>query len=153
MGIQDMIRIVEESTIKRGGTGATTDEINTAESRLRVKFPQSYRVFLAKYGYAQFEGEEVFGLGKDSPEHLNLLIQTDEERQRTFPKLDSDMLPIMQDGSGNLVCLDTSQFYDDECPVIFWDIYVAPSERISIVAKSFDEWMVELAAQRVDSVN
>jgi len=53
------------------------------------------------------------------------------------------LIPLMNDGSGNHECLDTSKIKDGDCPVVFWDhehprgILQSP-KRISV---SFTAWL------------
>jgi len=88
------------------GRGATPQEIELAEKRLGVEFPESYKAFLGHFGWASLEGLELYGLGEDVPTYLGLVKVTLSERTHMRSRLPNRLVPLMNDGAGNHYCLD-----------------------------------------------
>src|SRR5262245_54616566 len=104
------------------GNCATLDEIREAERTLGVTFSLSYLRFVALYGWAEIDSSEVYGLGAGIPEYLNVVHCTIREREDAEPEMPHHLIPIMNDGSGNHYCLDSSRVSaNDEMPIVFWD--------------------------------
>jgi hypothetical protein len=56
------------------------------------------------------------------------------------------LIPVMNDGSGNLYCLDTS--VADEPPIVFWDHEAGSDQTPEIESGSFASWL----ASRLDDL-
>lgn len=78
-----------------------------AERELSLGFPDSYRRFLREFGWAAFGPLEVFGLGPQVPQYLDVVTITRTERLEAGLCLAGNLIPIANDGGGNLYCLDT----------------------------------------------
>ncbi len=137
--MQDKIRAFGD---KECGQGATLDEIDHAQSELGGVFPESYRSFLLDYGWARFAHEEIYGLGKDVPNHLNLIRNAISERRQMSPLIPEWLIPIMNDGAGNHYCLDAS--ISQESPVVFWDHELGEDQKPETVSANFAQWLVDL---------
>jgi SMI1-KNR4 cell-wall len=101
------------------GIGATEVEITSAEQELRLSIQGSYRDFLRQFGWDGAGAFELYGLGSDVPPHLDLIRITRSEREVMEPSLRTYLLPLMNDGGGNLYCLDIRT--TPEPVVVFWD--------------------------------
>lgn len=102
---------------KRWGLGATDILIRAAEQRLGVTLPETYQRFLAEFGWLAIEAWQVYGLGEDLPgRDMDLVAETLAERHDFMPYLPHHMVPVSNDGGGNLSCLDTSR--SEPCPVL-----------------------------------
>jgi hypothetical protein len=88
-------------------------------------------------GFLSYEDRELFGLGPDVPPHLHLCSVTDRERA-AFNPLPLKYLPIMNDGGGNLYCLDLTNGGDDP-PIILHDHEVPNAPTLE--SGSFVEWL------------
>jgi hypothetical protein len=96
------------------------EEVWVAESYLAVRFPDSYREFLQRYGAGSFGGRDVYGLGVPDTALPNVVWATDALRGADdfFP---ADLVVIQDTGEGDILCLATSRLNDDnECPVVQW---------------------------------
>lgn len=122
------------------GTGASADALAAAERALGVTIEGSYRRFLMRFGWGGVEHLEVNGLG--APPHLDLVRLTRSERAEMEPGLPDHLLPLMNDGAGNLLCLDTRIM--GEPPVVFWDHEAGPEQTPDKVAQSFSLWLTGL---------
>jgi len=147
MSINEMYRQIDAFADKDCGIGATDIEVSYAENFLCAKFPESYRIFLQKNGWGRFSHQELYGLGYDTPPHLELVKNTLVERKEMRPMMPSHFIPVMNDGAGNHFCIDTSKFAKGECPIVFWDHEQGVDQKPEFVASSFDTWIVDLLAE------
>jgi SMI1-KNR4 cell-wall len=127
----DRLRRIED---KECGTGASAAEINEAEGRLGLAFPPDYRRLLHDFGWIQVGPTEIFGLGKGIPRYLDVVEMTLAERRDATPTLPSELLPVMNDGGGNLYCLNCN---DASAPLVIWD-HVSGSSALEI---GFVDWL------------
>ena len=71
------------------GIPANDEQIQKYEKRLAVCFPEDYKTFLRKYGYAQWFGHFICGISED--EEYDVYDATIYERENSygtnFPKL------------------------------------------------------------------
>lgn len=125
------------------GSGAGADEISAAERTLGVRLAGSYRKFLERFGWLGLGTIEIYGLGRDVPKHLNLVEITQSERAEMHPRLRSDLVPVMNDGGGNLYCIVTTAVVGADMPVVFWDHDLDCSQEPETIAQSFEQWLSE----------
>lgn len=125
------------------GQGASYEEIQQAQQQLGVRFPLSYVSFLKEFGWGGIGYWELFGLGSDVPIHLNLIIQTRSEREEMQPKLAAHLIPIMNNGAGDLYCLNSKKMREGECPVVFWDHEAGSDQEPDEDAENFLFWLSE----------
>jgi len=123
--------------------GAAESEIAAAERDLDVKLPASYRQFLREFGWGGVSHLEIFGLGGDVPNYLNLVSVAHRERTEMRPPIPRYLVPIMNDGAGNHYCLDTRQFSGNECPVAFWNHELGDLQQPQRIAPTFTDWLAE----------
>jgi hypothetical protein len=113
------------SETKQGGLsgeGATNDEIQKAETRLGLRFPDSYRMFLKEYGWGYFGSLELIaGLGSDIPEGwepgVDVVKVTTQEREGPL-SLPDPMLPFYTNGAGDWYAMDCSRLKDGQAPIV-----------------------------------
>ncbi len=100
------------------GKGATEHEIEEAQKSLGLVIRGDYRKFLLDFGWGGTGKFELYGLGSDVPPFLNLITITHSERTEMSPPLRPDLIPLMNDGGGNLYCLALASVRPR---VVFWD--------------------------------
>jgi hypothetical protein len=61
---------------------------------------------LERFGCLQVDSIEIYGIGAGVPKHMDLVGITESERTEMHPRLRYDLVTIMNDGFGNLYCLD-----------------------------------------------
>lgn len=145
MTFEEVAMALREHPAVDEGPGASEAEIAQAERELGLSFPTNYRLYLQTFGWLEIGSHEMFGLGRDVPEYLHLVSMTLEERTIMHPLTPHNLIPVINDGGGNLVCLDTSRSMGDDCPVVFQDHAL---DEIRDFAESFLDWLVkEMAAQ------
>jgi cell wall assembly regulator SMI1 len=127
-------------------SGATDQEIANAERALGVRFPESYKAFLSRFGWAEIYYDTLYGLGPSVPPGYGLVKNALCERSEAEPLIPQHLVPVMNDGAGNNYCLDTSQLSSGECPVVFWDHEHEDGSDQSPeqVSSSFDQWLIDL---------
>lgn len=145
MSISEMFSRINLLVNKECGGGASDQEIADAERAIGVRFPQSYKAFLLRFGWAEFYCDTLYGLGADVPLGFTLVRNALCERHEAHPHIPLHLIPIMNDGAGNNYCLDTSRLHDDECPVVFWDHEHedGPDQSPEQVSPSFDRWLID----------
>jgi hypothetical protein len=62
--------------------------------------------------------KEFYGLGTDVPSHLSLIENAIWEREQSACPVPRNLVPISNDGVGNLACVDVG---DPRGRVAFWD--------------------------------
>lgn len=129
---------------KQVGKGVDKEKIKQAEKSLGVLFPKSYVSFLTEFGWGGIEHIEVYGLGDEIPEYLDVVKMTLSEREEMEPSLQHHLIPLMNDGAGNHYCLDTSKMSGEECPVVFWDHEEGKNQIPEIVSSEFVTWFMDM---------
>ena len=126
--------------------GAPESTISQAEATLGVRFPPSYRSFLAQYGAVGCGGFEVAGLFEDRdkfrPPYWENVVTWNLRKRRGPHGLSPHYVAISHDGSEAAFLLDTST-PELESPVVVlgpgWDfIVVAPDFNAFVSASLHD---------------
>ena len=140
-GIESFLnRILPIPGIERG-IGATENQIQDAERQLGLKIPPDYRAVLRRAGWLGIGPQEFWGLGPDVPDHLDLVISTQLWRTNRRLELPDHLLPIQEDGSGSLFCLDSSRVDCVESPVLFFADDADPGDRCSLWCATLVEFI------------
>ncbi|SRR6266567_9020543 len=127
-----------------GGRGTDEQDVRKAESVIG-NFPSDYRLFLLEYGWLSIEHLEIFGLGDDAPEYLNVVRMTQLERAEPASPLPSSFVSVMNDGAGNLLCFDSSEISSSGTSRIYlWDHELGQNQRPEALADSFESWLTRL---------
>jgi hypothetical protein len=128
------------------GEGVTAGEISLAEERIGV-LPGEFREFLADLGWLAVRHYEIFGLGGSVPKHLNLVNITIDERSNFG--LPQNMIPIMNNGGGDLYCFDGGG--PGRANVLLWDHESSPRRGAYVAGRSFSAWLLDLLENLPDS--
>ena len=144
MALETLIEQIRRVPNTGFGNGASDSEIEDAQRKLQVTFPTDYRIFLSRLGWGGIDYWELYGLGSDVPIYLDLVRITNSERQEMSPRLPSALLPVYNDGGGNLFCLNTEKAKNDSCPIVFWDHDLDENQEPEAMADSFEVWLSAL---------
>ena len=143
MSIQDVQTALALIADHGGGNFAgPRDEvlIARAEAALGLRFPPSYRAFLAALGCGDIEGFEVYGVidsNFDASAVPNGIWLTLEERETGLP---NHLVIVSDTGDGAYYALDTSRTdAAGECPVVCEEI----DGRVDTVAEDFGTFLLE----------
>ncbi|WP_437278067.1 SMI1/KNR4 family protein [Sorangium sp. So ce375] len=139
MSIDELRTLFDESPSRSVGRGAEDSEVAAAEQRLGIKLDGGYREFLRIYGWGGIGSVELYGLGSDVPSYLDLVCIAESERREMSPRLPEYLVPIMNDGGGNLYCLDIRV---EEPLVVLWDHEAGEGQEPSVEGSSFVEWLL-----------
>jgi hypothetical protein len=134
---------------RRGqGAGASEEEVRNAEDQLSVSIAGGFRRFLTRFGWVRVNAVEIFGLGRDVPRHLDLIRLALSERTEMEPQIPPELLPVYNDGGGNLYCLDTSRRKEGEDPIVFWDHELGRDQTPDFVSETFVDWLCEKLSRK-----
>ena len=151
--IDDIKRLLEADRFKpvAYGRGAASNEIEMAERECGLTFPKSYKEFLLHLGWIDCPFITVCGLGSDADWRTNLMaiVQSWWHEVDADIRLPRNLIPVVDDGSGNVYCLDVSQMQESECPVVFWDHEsFEGAEQVPVrVGSDFYSWLVNEIAE------
>ena len=98
------------------GRPVTPLEVSEAETQLGTPFPTDYRMFLTEFGSLSIAHYQIYGLGAGIDDNLDVVKMTLEERADYM--LPADLVAVMNDGGGNLICLDVGDMDDEICGVV-----------------------------------
>jgi hypothetical protein len=130
--LRDRLQHIDD---KECGEGASPAEITEGETRLSLTFPGDYRRFLQDFGWLAVGSKEIAGLGTDAPAWLNVVATYRTEHHESHAKMPANLLPIMNDGGGDLYCLDCD---DPEGRVSVW----GHTTGLDALGVSFVDWLV-----------
>lgn len=109
-------------------------DIVRAEEALSVKFPESFREYLRRWGWISFGANEYMGLGRSTQS-----VVAETESIRRIRALPASLVVVTDHEGDEYVCLETSLMKNGECPVVIWD---SPSQSISRPrAPTFDQFL------------
>ena len=151
MTFNELAELMERNPSRSFGQGVGETEINIVSARLGVNLAGGYRLFLQRFGWGGVESIELFGLGADVPPYLSLTAMTRSEREEMSPALPPHLIPLMNDGGGNLYCLDSR--VAGEPPVVFWDHTAGEQQEPTRVAPDFITWLTERVEQEREEEN
>jgi hypothetical protein len=147
MNFDDVARKILSFPKKSHGKGVDEDEIEGASRTLKTPIYGSYRRFLKRFGWARIADFGLYGLGSDVPQYLDLVIVTESERMEVDPPLPEHLLPIMNNGAGDLICLDT-RASPNEPPVVTWWHEDGPDQVPEPTATDFLLWLSTMLEER-----
>ena len=133
--------------------GVDEARITAAEDVLGVRFPDSYREFLRRFGRLNFGGSEFYGLEQHLLDvHQSSCVKNTlwERKMGDFPY---SLVVIYNTGwEGEVFCLDTSQMSEDnECPVVNWIGGMEESHQPrEVIAHTFLDFMIEYVGQGIE---
>ena len=102
--------------------GVSEEIICKVESRLEVLFPESYKLFLKKFGSGGIGGMMFWGIEdkKESIERYTVVAITEEYRKKGLPH----NLIVFEENGDYISCLETDKMNtNNECPVVTWSVY------------------------------
>jgi cell wall assembly regulator SMI1 len=134
-------------------------DLEAAEKRLGLTFPEEYRAFLLKHNGGRPTPREFNFLDPDGVPSNSLInfflaiydgtIDNLEISYRTFTlkeRMPANIVPIANDPFGNQICISVAG--EDIGKVYFWDHEREPDEpsyeNLSLIADSFNEFLSRL---------
>lgn len=146
----DAIRIVEKYPDKGSFAGQRSEElIITAEARLGLAFPPTYRKFLLALGAGNFGSVEFYGVIDENFETSSvpdgIWFTLTERKEIDLPHR---LIAIGVTSYGELYCLDTAK--KPEGPIIVYQSHLGPDEQQpEVVADDFGEFFLAQITARL----
>lgn len=124
------------------GQGATPEEIAQLELDLGMSLPTGYISFLRTFGWFEDDQIKVLGITSgESPSYLSVLEGLRWEREESMTPIPHCVVPISDDGAGNLFCIHNDGPSRGE--VVLFGAHRACSFEMETVATSFEEFLIE----------
>ncbi|MFI3312071.1 SMI1/KNR4 family protein [Ewingella allii] len=135
--------ISDSGEFSHGSGPASEDTILLYESSLGVIFPESYKIFLRKYGTLMFNGLSFYGISKQglsansAPDVRYVTLEA-----RKLGDIDDKMIKILSSGYGPSFSLDLSVIGETGEPVVVeTELSFKRDKNKNIIANSFVEFL------------
>ena len=122
------------------GRPASNTHIAQAENDLRVSFPDDLKEYLRRFGHIRVGSHELFGLGDGLPKYLDIVAMTRAERNEAG--LDHSLVPLHNDGYGNLTCMRTGGLFAGQ--LVLWIHDGRKQDQLKPIASGLFEWIAGL---------
>lgn len=116
--------------------GASEELISSLEERLNVKLPQSYVEFLKVYGEGGIPGMYIYGIDDEtfsSAYKYTMKYRKEKEINPYWVVIEY----ARGDEEEHLICLDTSNFIENECVLIHYDLI---NDKASVLDGDFSDY-------------
>lgn len=128
------------------GSGSASDDLISAyELSLGVAFPESYKIFLKKYGTLMFNGLSFYGISKQglsadsAPDVRFVTIEA-----RKSGDIDNNMIKILSSGYGPSFSIDIYTIGETgEAVIVETELSFKREKNKSIVANGFSEFLLQ----------
>lgn len=150
--VDELISLVRlNSDIAHHAGGCPPEVLRLAEAQLGLRFPPSYRRFVAEFGTCDIAGEEFLGVYRTDAMGDQLLGSVRETvNARGRWGLPAAMLVAMFDGMGGLIVLNTAvKNSEDESPVLVWTPAGNESGNTEQLAQDFGRYALGLCKSAV----
>lgn len=123
------------------GNGASRSAVAEAEAALGVTFPSALREYLVRFGWVEFADKELFGLGEGVPHFLDIVRLTTTERTEAGAPLPPSLIPLLNDGRGNLSCIVANPGAVEDGSIVLWDHERGPAQEPEVCAPDLESWL------------
>ncbi len=132
---KDIEKFINENSDEAFFTGGIDHiKISDIEKQLCIKFQESYKWFLSKYGFGGIFGVEILGCGKAGV--ASVIRETERYRKLGLP-LD---YVVISNSDEWVYCLDLKDGDKYDCKIISWDRIIGVRK---IEAESFYEFILQ----------
>jgi len=136
-------------------TGGVNDlKIKEFEKLIGLKFPDSYKYFLKKYGALSFCGDTYYGItqkGKDENQVPCVLYATIEARARG--DISDNMILVKSSGYGPLYSIDTEMIGSSDEPVIVeTELSFKRTGEKNMIFDSYGEFIYSQIKEAIDDI-
>ena len=120
--------------------------INEIEKALNLRFPNTYRLFLSRFGAIKVGPITIYGLSLPVDDEPSLIWALQGLRS-IFPDMPKNLVPIHPvEESGLLACLQCQQVEvsTDDAPVVLWDMRAPTSDQnFEPVSPNFAQYLYD----------
>ncbi|MDO7912721.1 SMI1/KNR4 family protein [Pseudomonas sp. 22-AL-CL-001] len=131
--------------------GADDSVISGFEKYLDVVFPESYKLFLRKYGALSFGGDTYYGItkgGVDATAVPSVAFVTKGARARG--DADSSMIVVKSSGYGPIYSIDTSIIGSTGEPVVVeTELSFKRTGEKNVIYQNFEEFFVSMIREAI----
>jgi hypothetical protein len=131
--------------------GASDSMISEFEKELGVGFPNSYKLFLKKFGALSFAGETYYGVTKSGLAATaipSVLFAT--KNARSLGDADNGMILIKSSGYGPIYSIDTSIIGEAGEPVVVeTELSFKRDGDKNVICKSFEDFFCDSVRQAI----
>ena len=137
---ENLQKIIEESGKSYHGSGPASDEmISLYEKELSISFPESYKIFLKKYGTLSFYGISRLGMVATSAPDVRFVTQ----EARKLGDIDENMIQIKSSGYGPIFSIDKSIIGSNgEAAIVETELSFKRDKYKKVVANNFSEFLL-----------
>lgn len=124
--------------------GASDETIASVERTLGFRFPEDYKALLRRHDGGVFAGARLFNLAPDGNFRV---LASEMQKIETYlgeelPKVATrEMIPVGDDGGGNLFLLDLRAADANSCPVLKWGHEALNGKEPGVAANSIREFV------------
>ena len=131
--------------------GAADDVIGDFERALGVEFPQSYKLFLKKYGALSFAGDTYYGITKSGVNSTSVpSVAFATKSARADGDADDSMIVVKASGYGPIYSIDTSIVgATGEPAVVETELSFKRTKDKNIIYQSFEEFFIDMVRQAI----
>lgn len=145
MALDDMDRVLRARDDVVIGEGVADYAIDLAETQLGLVFPPDLREYLRRFGHVEVGHLEFFGLGLEIPNYRDIVQVTNSERTEAGCPLRKQLIPILNDGGGNLYCALAAG--ENAAGIVLWDHEAGPKQDPVPIAPSMETWFLDLVRE------
>lgn len=145
MALDEFVRALGARDDAVVGEGAPNEAIDLAEDQLGVTFPRDFREYLKRFGHVEVGHLELFGLGDGIPSYLDIVQVTTSERNEAGCPLPKHLIPVMNDGAGNLYCVLAAG--EGASGIVLWDHEAGPDQTPETCASSLEAWFLSVVGE------
>lgn len=141
----EMLLSSESATLHKG---ASPSDIRALKKTFGTGVPSDYIEYLTQCGWAELNGEVIYGLGAEASKAENVIESWKFESSTPVP-MPRTLIPLLADGKGNHDCLDISdpaKVAASTCPVAHWqhDHPRLSAQKPRLVSKTFAAWIAKM---------
>lgn len=133
---------------------ATSELIESYQNILGNKFPESYRLFLEKYGTLSFNGESFYGISKSGLSATSIPdVKYATEDARKLGDIDENMIKIKSSGYGPSFSIDTSTLgKQGEAVIVETELSFKGCAEKKVIADSFGRFLLAEIEQSLKDI-
>ncbi|WAC00443.1 SMI1/KNR4 family protein [Pseudomonas putida] len=131
--------------------GATEEVILAFEKALSVKFPDSYKEFLRKYGALSFAGDTYYGITKNGVDAVSIpSVAFATKSARAAGEADDSMIVVKASGYGPIYSIDTSITGAAGKPaVVETELSFKRKKDKKVISQDFQEFFTDMVRQAI----
>ncbi|ECB9720220.1 SMI1/KNR4 family protein [Listeria monocytogenes] len=138
----DKLMMQSKTPFHSSGT-ATAEVITIYQNVLENVFPDSYKLFLKKYGTLTFKGESFYGVSNNGLSATSIPdVRYATEQARVLGDINEELIIVKNSGYGSIFSIDTSMIGSaGEAVIVETPLSFENNTEKKIVADNFGEFL------------